>query len=366
MAMTEKQGGSDVRASSTVAVPLSAAGEYELTGHKWFCSAPMSDAFLTLARTAAGLSCFLVPRWRPDGTRNPFLIQRLKDKLGNRSNASAEVEYHATWAARVGEDGRGVRTIIEMVHQTRLDAATAPVGMMRWALAEARHHAEHRRAFGARLIEQPLMRNVLADLALEREAGLALVMRVAQAFDRAATDGAERSFARLATAAAKYLTNKRAAAFVCEAMESVGGGGYVEESLLPRLYREAPLNGIWEGSGNVICLDVLRTIEREPQAVATLLAELDLVAGHHPVFDRALAGLRRQLADPHEAEWRARRLTERIALLLEAALLVRHAPSEVAEAFCATRLDGGAGPRVYGTLPAGTAVDRLLDRALPA
>jgi putative acyl-CoA dehydrogenase len=365
MAMTEKQGGSDVRTNTTVAEPLAADGEYALTGHKWFCSAPMSDAFLTLARTPAGPTCFLVPRWLEDGTRNPFFIQRLKDKLGNRANASSEVEYAGTWARRVGEEGRGVRTIIEMVQQTRLDAATAPVGMMRWALVQARHHAEHRRAFGARLVEQPLMRNVLADLALEVEAALALVLRVARAFDRAADDASERGFARLATAVVKYYTNKRAAGFVCEAMECLGGGGYVEESVLPRLYREAPLNGIWEGSGNVICLDVLRALTRDPAAATPLLAEIEAAAGGHPALDAALAELRKELCDPEEAEWRARRLTERLALALQASLLLRHAPAEVAETFCATRL-GETGLRSYGTLPAGTPVAHLLRRALPA
>jgi putative acyl-CoA dehydrogenase len=262
MAMTEKQGGSDVRANTTQAVSLGQPGAgqpYALTGHK-FCSAPMSDAFLTLAQTPEGLSCFLVPRWRPDGTRNRFLIQRLKDKLGNRSNASSEIEYQDTFAVMVGEPGRGVSTIIEMVHQTRLDAATAPVGMMRQALLQALHHTRYRRAFGAPLIEQPLMRNVLADLALEVEAGTALVMRVARAFDQSAGSERERLFARIATAVTKFWTNKRSAEFIYEAMECLGGSGYVEESILPRLYREAPVNSIWEGSGNVICCSTTRSI----------------------------------------------------------------------------------------------------------
>jgi putative acyl-CoA dehydrogenase len=291
-----------------------------------------------------------VPRWRPDGRRNPFFIQRLKDKLGNRSNASAEIEYNGTWARRVGEPGRGVRTIIEMVQQTRLDAATAPVGMMRLALVHALHHARHREAFGSLLLEQPLMRNVLADLALEVEGGIAMVLRVAAAFDRGERDPREHRLARIATAVTKYWTNKRAPQFIYEAMECLGGGGYVEESILPRLYREAPVNSIWEGSGNVICLDVLRAMEREPESVQTFLEELELARGGNTDLDAAVESLKRELADPADAQMRARRVAGLMAATFQASLLVRHAPPAVSDAFCRTRLGADGGP-VYGTLP---------------
>ena len=362
MAMTEKQGGSDVRANLTEAVPLAAPAEYRLTGHKWFCSAPMSDAFLTLAQAPEGLTCFLVPRWQPDGQRNPILIQRLKDKLGNRANASAEIEYHGCWARRIGEPGRGVATIIEMVQQTRLDAATAPVAMMRQALAHALHHARHRHAFGRPLIEQPLMRAVLADLALECEGAVALVMRLAGAFDRGGDDAAERSFARLATAAAKFWTNKRAPAHIAEAMECLGGGGYVEESVLPLLYREAPVNGIWEGSGNIMCLDVLRALERDPDSLEAVRAELHRAAGAHPALDAALRRLERSLAAPAPAL--ARGLTAQLALCLQASLLLRQGPPAVADGFCETRL-AGAAARVHGDLPPSVDVAAILARVWP-
>ncbi len=360
MAMTEKQGGSDVRANTTVAEPLQAPGEYRLSGHKWFCSAPMSDAFLTLAQAPEGLSCFLVPRFAPDATRNPIFIQRLKDKLGNRANASSEIEYHGAWARRVGQPGRGVATIIEMVQQTRIDAAAAPVALMRRAVVHAVHHARHRRAFGERLLAQPLMRAVLSDLALEVEGATALVMRLAGAFDRAGRDPAERQFARIATAVTKFWTNKRAAGHIAEAMECLGGGGYVEESGLPLLYREAPVNGIWEGSGNVICLDVLRALQREPDAVEALRAEARQAAGVHPALDAALAALDAELAEPQPA--RARRLTALMALTLQGSLLLRHAPAPVAEAWCASRLADHA-ERVWGDLPPGLDLDVILSRA---
>lgn len=365
MAMTEKQGGSDVRANTTTAMPLGQPGPgqaYEITGHKWFCSAPMSDAFLTLARTPEGLSCFLVPRWRPDGSRNPFFIQRLKDKLGNRSNASAEIEYAGTYGVMVGEPGRGVPTIIEMVHQTRLDAATAPVGMMRQALVQALHHCRHRQAFGKPLIEQPLMRNVLADLALEVEAGTALVMRVARAFDESHRNPTARAFARIATAVTKFWTNKRAPEFIYEAMECLGGAGYIEESILPRLFRESPLNSIWEGSGNVMCLDVLRAIQRDPLTLECFLTELAQARGANRDLDAAMERLQRELRTAEQAELRARRLVELMALTLQGSLLVRHAPPEVADAFCASRL-AAEGWHVYGALPSATAADALLERA---
>lgn len=364
MAMTEKQGGSDVRANTTRAVPLGGGDEYELTGHKWFCSAPMSDAFLTLAQADEGLTCFLVPRWRPDGSRNPFLIQRLKNKLGNRSNASSEIEYAATWARRVGEPGRGVRTIIEMVQQTRLDAATAPVGMMRQALVQAMHHVSQRSAFGRRLLDQPLMRHVLADLAVECEAATMLVMRVARAVDDGHTNDQAGAFARLATAFTKYWTNKRAPEFAYECMECLGGGGYVEESNLPRLYREMPVNSIWEGSGNVICLDVLRAMEREPETVPALLAELEQVRGADSRLDAAIDRLKAALTDTADPQVRARRLTESMALALQGSLMVRHAPAASADAFCASRLGADHG-YVYGTLPPDADVDGILERVWP-
>ncbi len=288
MAMTEKQGGSDVRSNVTSAENIeggSSRSEYLITGHKWFCSAPMSDAFLVLAQALQGLTCFLLPRWTPDGQRNRFHLQRLKDKLGNRSNASSEVEFDRAWARRIGEEGRGVATIIEMVQHTRLDCVIASVALMRQGVVQAIHHARHRQAFGRLLINQPLMQNVLADLCLEAEAATLLVMRLARAFDAREDDAAERGFARLATAIAKYWVCKRAPSQVNEALECLGGNGYVEESVLPRLYREAPLNSIWEGSGNVICLDILRAIHKEPEALASVGDEIRLARGSDRRFD---------------------------------------------------------------------------------
>jgi putative acyl-CoA dehydrogenase len=366
MAMTEKQGGSDVRANTTKAAAIDGGGPggaYELTGHKWFCSAPMCDAFLTLAHTDKGLSCFLVPRWRPDGTRNAFHIQRLKDKLGNRSNASSEIEYSGTWCRMIGEEGRGVRTIIEMVHHTRLDCVGGSAGIMRQAVAQAIHHASHRAAFGKRLADQPLMQNVLADLALETEAATALMVRLARAYDEGPGSDDARAFARLATAVSKFWVCKRAPHLTYEAMECLGGNGYAEESSMPRLYREAPVNAIWEGSGNVICLDVLRAIAREPESLPALLSELNQARGANAAYDASLAKLETELRDPAEAESRARVLTESMALLLQASLLLRHAPSFVSDAFCASRLGGGG--LVFGTLPAGTRCKDIVERAAP-
>lgn len=363
MAMTEKQGGSDVRANTTRAV-LGDDGNYLLTGHKWFCSAPMCDAFLTLAYTDDGLSCFLVPRWRPDGTRNNFLIQRLKDKLGNKSNASSEIEYSDTWAQIVGEPGRGVRTIIEMVHHTRLDTTLAPAAMMRQALVQAIHHASHRSAFQRRLVQQPLMQNVLADMALESEAATALTMRIAQAYDMS-NDDDHRAFARMAVAVGKYWVNKRLPGLAYEAMECLGGAGYVEESPMPRLYREAPLNSIWEGSGNVICLDVLRAMAREPQSLEAIVNELARTQGADRRLDVMTTKLRDDLAKPEEAERRARRLVEQLALALQASLLLRHAPDYVADAFCQSRLDHEWG-HCYGTLSPDVDQARIIERAWPA
>lgn len=369
MFMTEKQGGSDVRANSTRAEPLgSAAGvgaEYRLTGHKFFCSAPMCDAFLTLAYTENGLSCFLMPRWRPDGTRNGFNIQRLKDKLGNRSNASAEIELEDAWAVMVGEEGRGIRTIIDMVQHNRFYCAASSAGQMRQAVVQALHHTRHRRAFQRRLIDQPLMRNVLADLALEAEAALALTLRLGRAIDQAADDPMAAAFARIGTAIAKYWVCKRAPGVVGEALECLGGPGYVEESGMPRLYREAPLNGIWEGSGNVICLDVLRAMGREENAVAAILAELEAARGGHAALDRAAEDLKALVESPADMELRARRLTEAFATALQASLLIRHAPNAVADAFCESRLGGGVSG-AYGTLEDSTAIDKIVDRIAPA
>jgi putative acyl-CoA dehydrogenase len=369
MAMTEKQGGSDVRANTTRAVANSgnggAGGEaYRLTGHKWFCSAPTSDAFLTLAQGPEGLTCFLVPRWLDDGSRNRFFIQRLKDKLGNRSNASAEIEYRDTWAERVGVPGRGVAVILKMVQHTRLDVAVCSAALMRRALIEALHHAAHRRAFQKTLIDQPLMANQLADLALESEAATRLVLRLARAFDRAATDEGEAAFSRVATPVAKYWLAKRAPGLVFEAMEVLGGNAYVEESVLPRLYREAPVSAIWEGCGNVICLDVLRALAKEPEGAEAFLAELELAKGADRRLDRAVAGLRKDLAKGVQDEAGARSLVEAMARALQASLLQRHGAPEAADTFSAGRLDGQAG--AYGTLPPGPALRKIVDAARPA
>ncbi|SDK22397.1 isovaleryl-CoA dehydrogenase [Billgrantia gudaonensis] len=361
MAMTEKQGGSDVRSNTTRAERN--GDTWRLTGHKWFCSAPMSDAFLTLAQTDDGLGCFLVPRFTPDGQRNAIELQRLKDKCGNRANASAEIEYRSAWAHPVGDPGRGVATILDMVQQTRLDAATAPVGMMRQALREAWLHVRERHAFGRALAEQPLMRTVIADLTLEVEAGVALALRTARAFDGAARgDAHEAALARLLPSLAKYWHNKRSPAFQAEAMECLGGIGYVEESPLARLYREAPVNSIWEGSGNVICLDVLRVLTRHPEAFAALQAELVAARGLEPDFDRTLAALERELALPIESlEPRSRWLTQRLAQCLQAALLLQHAPPEIGETFCRTRL-GAEGSAAYGVMPTGSPLAAILSR----
>ncbi|WP_405422363.1 acyl-CoA dehydrogenase family protein [Streptomyces erythrochromogenes] len=360
MGMTEKQGGSDVRANTTKAVPLDASGEYLLTGHKWFCSAPMCDGFLVLAQAPGGLTCFLVPRVLEDGTRNVFGIQRLKDKLGNRSNASSEVEFDGTWARRVGEEGRGVRTIIEMVAATRLDCVIGSAALMRQALTQAVHHAEHRSAFGSLLIDQPLMRNVLADLALESEAATTLTLRLAAAYD-AGTEQ-EKAFLRLAVPAAKYWVTKRCTPMVAEALECLGGNGYVEESGLPRLLRESPLNSIWEGSGNVQALDVLRALQREPQALNAFLQEVGLARGADHRLDSAIKDLLTDLADLEGIEARARRVVERMALVLQGSLLVRWAPPEVADAFCASRLGGDWGT-AFGTLPHSLDLRAVVERA---
>ncbi len=377
MAMTEKQGGSDVRANTTRAQPVPAAGPgaHLLTGHKWFCSAPMSDLFLVLAQAPAGLTCFLLPRVLPDGTRNAVRLQRLKDKLGNRSNASAEVEFDAALAWQVGEAGRGVPTIIEMVSATRLDCVLGSAAGMRLGCVTAVHYAAHRRAFGASLISQPLMASVLADLVLESEAATTLALRLAGAADRAARgDAAETALLRVALPAAKHWICKRAPLHAAEALECLGGNGYVEESGMPRLYREAPLNSIWEGSGNVTALDLLRAVARQQGAAEALAAELALAAGGDPRLDAAISRLSRELRelggqDGTQAQFAARRLAGMITVALQAALLVRHAPAPVADAFCASRLEAGAlaGPGVpFGTLPGGLALGEVLGRATPA
>jgi putative acyl-CoA dehydrogenase len=366
MAMTEKQGGSDVRANTTTAAPAGSDGLWLLTGHKWFCSAPMSDAFLVLAQAPAGLSCFLVPRVLPDGARNRFHLQRLKDKLGNRANASAEVELDGAGGWPVGEPGQGLAAILEMVNHTRLDCVVGSAALMRQAVAQASHHAAHRSAFGRRLADQPLMANVLADLAVESEAGTLLAMRVAGAFDRAAGDPAEAAVARLATAAAKYWVCKRAPAVAAEALECLGGNGYVEESGMPRLYREAPLNSIWEGAGNINSLDVLRVLARQPESLAALLDEVAPARAAEPRLDRAAAAVERDLtaADPAGLQGGARRLVERLAVLLQGALLVRHGHPAVADAFCASRVAGDRGA-AFGTLPPGLDLATIVERATP-
>jgi len=362
MAMTEKQGGSDVRANTTVAQP--AADGFLLTGHKWFCSAPMSDAFLMLAQTPKGLSCFLVPRWLPDGSRNPIRIQRLKDKLGDRSNASSEIELVDTWGALVGEEGRGVRTIIEMVNHTRLDCVLGSTSIMRQGVAQATWHTHYRAAFGAPLDEQPLMANVLADLALESEAATAAAMRLARAFDADRHDDHEQMIKRLVTPIIKYWTCKRAPQHAAEALECLGGAGYVEESDLPRLFRQSPLNGVWEGSGNVICLDVLRAIAREPAALDAYWEEVNLAAGADPRLDEGIATLRTDCDDLEQIEVRARRLVERLAIVFQASLLVRHAPAPVADAFCASRLAGDTS-HAFGAMRPDVDMRSIIERARP-
>jgi putative acyl-CoA dehydrogenase len=360
MGMTEKQGGSDVRANTTRAEPLAEEGAYALTGHKWFCSAPMSDAFLVLARVpwgssraegqAGGLTCFLLPRVLADGSRNVFAIQRLKDKLGNRSNASAEVEFAGTWARRVGEEGRGVATIIEMVAATRLDCALGSAALMRQAVAQAVHHATYRSAFGGPLVDKPLMRNVLADMALESEAATTTALRLAAAYD--ADSEQERALRRLAVAVTKFWVTKRTSAVAAEALECLGGNGYVEESGMPRIFRESPLNSVWEGSGNVQALDVLRVLQREPLALNAFLGEIGLARGADHRLDRAIKELLGELADLDAVEARARRIVERMA------------PAAVADAFCASRLGGDWGS-TFGTLPHTLDLAAIVDRARP-
>ena len=364
MAMTEKQGGSDVRANTTVAVAINGGGpgaEYELTGHKWFCSAPMCDAFLILAQAEGGLSCFLLPRWTPDGERNGFQIQRLKDKLGNRSNASSEIELRGAWARMVGEEGRGVATIIEMVSHTRLDCTLGSTSGMRAGTAQAIWHAEHRSAFGKRLVEQPLMANVLADLAIESEAATVSSLWLARQFDEAhAGDERASLIRRIATPVLKYWTCKRAPEHAVEALECFGGNGFIEDSGMPRLFRESPLQSIWEGSGNVQALDALRALAKEPAVLEPLLDEIG-AGSDEPRVGAAVTAVERELGDPEQLETRARRVVERMALALQGSLLVRYGDPAIADAFCATRLDRDWG-NAFGTLPAGVDTGAIIGR----
>jgi putative acyl-CoA dehydrogenase len=364
MSMTEKQGGSDVRANSTTAT-AAGDGTYRLVGHKWFTSAPMSDMFLTLAQAPGGLSCFLVPRILPDGTRNPIRLQRLKNKLGNRSNASAEIEYENAIGWPLGAEGEGVKTIIQMVNNTRLDCVLGSSAGMRFGVVQAVHHAGHRSVFGARLIDQPLMRNVLADLTIESEAATTVAMRLAGASDAAARgDHAEESFRRLGLAVTKYWVCKRAPMHAAEALECLGGNGYVEESGMPRLYREAPLQSIWEGSGNVAALDTLRAMARQPESVEAYFAEVEKGTGVDARLDDAVATLHKELSNVDDIEYRARRLVETMALVLQGSLLVQHGAPAVADAFCASRFGDWAG--AFGALPVGIDTKSILDRAATA
>ncbi len=366
MAMTEKQGGSDVRANTTRAYPVGEQGPgqaYELVGHKWFVSAPMCDAFLVLAQTANGLSCFLMPRWRPDGSKNPWQIQQLKNKMGNVANASSEVELRGALAWMVGEDGRGVRTIIEMVAMTRFDCMIGSAAGMRQAFAQASHHCHHRSAFGAKLSDQPLMQNVLADLAIESEAAMACTLRVARALDNQDNEH-EKLLARLATPVGKYWICKRTANHAYEAMECIGGSGVMEDCIMPRLFRESPVNAIWEGSGNVQCLDTLRAIEKQPEALDAFFKEAAEARGTDRRFDQFLAQLKEDFTDLSDVQYRARNLVDRLALALQASLLLRHSDPNVADAFCASRLQNHGGMN-YGNLPSGTNAAAIIKRATP-
>jgi putative acyl-CoA dehydrogenase len=367
MGMTEKQGGSDVRANTTQAVPDNGGGPgggYRITGHKWFTSAPMCDAFLVLAQAPGGLSCFLLPRWTPDDQLNEIHIQRLKDKLGNRSNASSELEFADAHALMVGEEGRGVPTIIEMVNGTRLDCVIGSVALMRQAVSQAAWHVSHRAAFGSKLIDKPLMQNVIADLEIETEAATLMMVRLAGAFDRAGADPAEAAMKRIALPIAKYWVTKRTSEVVHEALECLGGNGYVEESIMPRLYRESPLNAIWEGSGNVIALDVLRAAGRSPDSLQMFLAELERGSGIDARVEKTIARAADAISSATDLEFEARRIVEHMATAWSATLLARHGDEEVFEAFAVSRLDETHGG-LYGTLPSGAPISDLLERAVP-
>ncbi|QKT06224.1 acyl-CoA dehydrogenase family protein [Gordonia sp. X0973] len=363
MSMTEKQGGSDVRANTTSAV-AQPDGTYLITGHKWFTSAPNSDLLLVLAQTPEGVSCFFVPRILPDGSRNNIFLQRLKNKLGNHSNASSEVEYYDAVGWMVGEPGRGVRTIIEMVNMTRLDCATASAAVMRNGATAAAHHAAYRSAFGAKLVDQPLMRNVLADLHVEAESATLTSLWLADLTDRAITDERAAQLRRISLAVSKYFICKRAPMHAAEALECLGGNGYIEDSRMPRLFRESPLMSIWEGSGNVAALDTLRAIGREPQTLAVFFDELGAASGADRAYDDALAGLKDQFTDPAGMEYRARHIVGQMATMLSASLLIRHGHPAVADAYVGSRLDGSWGS-VYGTLGEGVDTTTLIARATP-
>ncbi len=363
MAMTEPQGGSDVRSNLTFAEKLNGMGEYRLTGRKWFCSAPMSDAFLVLAQTKSGLSCFVLPRFTPHGSKNTLYFQRLKDKLGNRSNASGEVEFHGTFGKIIGDEGRGVANIMEMVRHTRLDCSVGSAATLRRAVAESIHHCAHRIAFGKLLIEQPLMQNLLADLALESEAATALAFRLARGFDESRSNDGARLFSRAATAIGKFWICKRAVFAVGEALEVLGGNGYVEESVLPRLYRDIPVNSIWEGSGNVQCLDVLRSMQKEPESIDAVLQEINSARGLNDFFDRFITTLPDEFAEADSREFRARRIVEKTALALQATCLLKTAPAFVAEAFCLSRLSNNY--LSFGTLPPEVEAEKIIERSRP-
>ena len=366
MAMTEKQGGSDVRANTTRAIPLGGGGPgqpYELVGHKYFVSAPMCDAFLVLAQAPGGLSCFFLPRWRPDGSKNPLQIQRLKNKMGNVANASSETELRGAYAVMIGDEGRGVATILKMVSMTRFDCMIGSAAGMRQAAVQAMHHCSQRAAFGKLLAEQPLMQNVLADLAIESEAALTMTMRIARALDSSEQSESEKLLVRIGTAVGKYWICKRTPGHAYEAMECIGGSGVMEDSIMPRLFRESPVNSIWEGSGNVQCLDMLRAMQREPGSLETLMGELKQASGANRYLDEYVARLAGEFKDLADIEYRARSIVEKMALALQGALLVQHGNQAVADAFCVSRLSGQSSGLVYGNLPRGVDCASIIKRA---
>ena len=368
MFMTEKQGGSDVRANSTRAKPVSSTvgngSEYLLTGHKYFCSAPMCDAFLVLANTNVGLSCFLVPRWKPDGERNSFFIQRLKDKLGNRSNASSEIELDDTFGTMIGEEGKGIKTILDMVIGNRIYCAVSSASLMRQAVVQVLHHTTHRTAFQKKLLDQPLMKNVIADMILESDAAANLAMRVARSVDCQEEDENEKSISRIFTTVSKYWITKRAPYMIFEALECHGGPGYIEESIMPRLYREAPLNSIWEGSGNVMCVDVLRAMQKDKNAISSVFNELEKARGLNAYYDLNIDNLFLELKNPEDLEIKSRSITERISTLMQASIFLKNCNEEIASAFCSSRL-GGNWTGAFGTLNSNTNFDKIIKRALP-
>jgi len=369
MAMTEKQGGSDVRTNSTRAFPVGSKGPgqtYELIGHKYFVSAPMSDAFLMLAQTDSGLSCFLVPRWRPDGTKNPIQVQCLKNKMGNVSNASSETELRGALGWMVGEEGRGVSAILEMVAMTRFDCMVGSTGLMRQGIAQITHHCSQRSAFGKRLTDQPLMQNVLADLIIEHEAALAFSMRLARSLDKSEQQTSEKHLVRMGTAIGKYWICKRTPGHIYEAMECIGGSGVMEDSIMPRLFRESPINTIWEGSGNVQCLDMLRAMNRDPESLNAFMNELYLAEGKHPLMDKAMLELQAELSDNSEIEYRSRHIVGKMALAIQASTLLQYGNAEVADAYCQARLNTTNQGWVYGTLPKGVDCASLIKRAMPS